>query len=707
MKKLIAFLFLTASAFGQGGIHNGIALNSSGRPASGATVRICTPTATATPCSPAATIYSDSTLSTEKGTGGVFNADANGNYWFYAPLGNYKEQVTVGNSTYTSIVSVLPNMRQGTTLSAFGDSITAGTAATTAAQRYVNVFATQKGLSLTNNAVGGYALADMMDSIFASSTLTSSVSLLMTGVNDMLDAGTGAGSSPDRQTIYQNQLYAAVAWLTIPTTNKVKGIAPANTTGSWTTSTKYSSGLVLQTTGAANTATYNVQGDTVYVSYLAECLVDATPAIINTCTPNTSTFTITVDSVNYGTYSTGITNRLSRNERLYGPQVVRFPNLIQGVHSVVITSASGTDASDPVMVAFVAGNSGALTNSGPWLYLLDCLRLVTPTGYSGSSGSDTAVYQFNEKIKQVGQELAQDGLGVQFVDITKAYDPATCNCVANDGIHPTDLGHSLISTYLANYSSPLVSPADRGALQAHGKVYSLAVGSAPATTGQIKLSTNSSINWLGTDGGSANFIKLDPINRFVIHPNFSGLPDASGTSTQANLRVQGNGNAIIDFGTVQSGSLIGWIQVTNTSNNATNYPLLLNVNGGNVGIGSTTANYTLDVSGIARSSGKGQFEGGVQPAATGDSITWFKKATHATLDLASVADKACSAEQTETISGVALGDSCSVSSATALEAGGFARCAATATDTVKWQLCNLSGGAIDRASDTYTIRVTR
>jgi hypothetical protein len=28
-------------------------------------------------------------------------------------------------------------------------------------------------------------------------------------------------------------------------------------------------------------------------------------------------------------------------------------------------------------------------------------------------------------------------------------------------------------------------------------------------------------------------------------------------------------------------------------------------------------------------------------------------------------------------------------------------------DTVKWSFCNLSGSAIDRASDTYTIRVIR
>jgi hypothetical protein len=99
--------------------------------------------------------------------------------------------------------------------------------------------------------------------------------------------------------------------------------------------------------------------------------------------------------------------------------------------------------------------------------------------------------------------------------------------------------------------------------------------------------------------------------------------------------------------------------------------------------------------------------GGVQPASTGGLMTWFQVAKHASLDLDSVANGACSAENSESIPGAALGDSCSVAAGTALEAGGFLRCAVTAPGTVKWQFCNLSGGAINRTSDTYTIRVIR
>jgi hypothetical protein len=80
----------------------------------------------------------------------------------------------------------------------------------------------------------------------------------------------------------------------------------------------------------------------------------------------------------------------------------------------------------------------------------------------------------------------------------------------------------------------------------------------------------------------------------------------------------------------------------------------------------------------------------------------------ATVDLASVATAACTADSSNvTVTGAVLGDRVSVSSNTALEAGGFLIGRVTATDTARFQLCNLSGIAIDRASDTYNVKVTR
>ena len=72
-------------------------------------------------------------------------------------------------------------------------------------------------------------------------------------------------------------------------------------------------------------------------------------------------------------------------------------------------------------------------------------------------------------------------------------------------------------------------------------------------------------------------------------------PATSGT-TQSNIamRIQ-NGAVSLDFGVDGNGT--NWIQTTNVYNFSATYPLLLNPNGGNIGIGTTNAQSTLDVNG--------------------------------------------------------------------------------------------------------------
>jgi hypothetical protein len=80
----------------------------------------------------------------------------------------------------------------------------------------------------------------------------------------------------------------------------------------------------------------------------------------------------------------------------------------------------------------------------------------------------------------------------------------------------------------------------------------------------------------------------------------------------------------------------------------------------------------------------------------------------ATVDLASIATAACTADSADvTVTGARVGSTVNVTAATALEAGGFLIGRVTANDTARFQFCNLSGGAIDRASDTYTVRVSK
>jgi len=78
----------------------------------------------------------------------------------------------------------------------------------------------------------------------------------------------------------------------------------------------------------------------------------------------------------------------------------------------------------------------------------------------------------------------------------------------------------------------------------------------------------------------------------------TGLPATSGTTFTGTMRLQVAGyGTTLDFGAEGPSTGKQWIQATDSSNLAITYPLLLNPNGGNVGIGTTSPTSTLSVQG--------------------------------------------------------------------------------------------------------------
>ncbi|MFH0977887.1 MAG: LamG-like jellyroll fold domain-containing protein, partial [Candidatus Woesearchaeota archaeon] len=78
-----------------------------------------------------------------------------------------------------------------------------------------------------------------------------------------------------------------------------------------------------------------------------------------------------------------------------------------------------------------------------------------------------------------------------------------------------------------------------------------------------------------------------------------GLPAVSGTTQNGNLRIESSvayGN-VLDIGHSDTSPYGLWLQGTDRTNLALTYPLLLNPNGGNVGIGTTTPDQKLKVVG--------------------------------------------------------------------------------------------------------------
>jgi Pectate lyase superfamily protein len=119
---------LTApGARGQGSRKDDIVLSPSGHPVAGATVTVCQATATGTPCTPLATIYTDATLTVTAPN--PFQTDGLGNYYFYAPAGRYMVQISgPGLSrtlTYPDVIlpADMSSSGAGNNISAFGLSL--------------------------------------------------------------------------------------------------------------------------------------------------------------------------------------------------------------------------------------------------------------------------------------------------------------------------------------------------------------------------------------------------------------------------------------------------------------------------------------------------------------------------------------------------------------------------------------------------------
>jgi len=104
-----------------------------------------------------------------------------------------------------------------------------------------------------------------------------------------------------------------------------------------------------------------------------------------------------------------------------------------------------------------------------------------------------------------------------------------------------------------------------------------------------------------------------PEVRLSVASKLNGWPRTSGTLQPfASLRLRGEDNAILDFGTNSSGG--SWLQSTDQTKLDLNYPLLLNPNGGNVGIGTTGPAARLHV--VRNSKGMPATSGNIQPAAS-------------------------------------------------------------------------------------------
>jgi hypothetical protein len=123
-----------------------------------------------------------------------------------------------------------------------------------------------------------------------------------------------------------------------------------------------------------------------------------------------------------------------------------------------------------------------------------------------------------------------------------------------------------------------------------------------------------------------------PVNKLQIEATTVD-PASSGSSANGNLRLSGLGAShVLDFG-LSSSSTSSWLQARSKSNYATSYNLVLNPNGGNVGIGTTSPSTTLTIGNASGTVGgeillnptSTQYEGGqivFKKSLLGSTVDW-------------------------------------------------------------------------------------
>jgi len=97
--------------------------------------------------------------------------------------------------------------------------------------------------------------------------------------------------------------------------------------------------------------------------------------------------------------------------------------------------------------------------------------------------------------------------------------------------------------------------------------------------------------------GNVGIGTTSPATNLNIQGDSGGVPPTTGGEGTSNgiFRVRDNYNVALDIGTNGSSPWTTWLQVADATSMGTEYPLSLQPNGGNVGIGTTSPGHPLDV----------------------------------------------------------------------------------------------------------------
>lgn len=367
-------------------------------------------------------------------------------------------------------------------LRTFGDSLTEGSAATSAANRFTNIIAAGTSLSLTNwgrattqiddlssggNGIWAVNLASqgfLADGNFAANDTHT----CMIGYNDVRQIGPNVNF----QRQFQKEMNGLIGWLAIPNSQKRRLLASSalNTAqwtfagGTWTPFTGWGGNFGAFTSANNATATLNASltGDVVQIWWGAtfNAGTDAAPPGV----------IVTIDGKDYGPFSCRSPFFNSGVWQVFG---ARISGLTNTAHTIAF-KASTSGGANIVAGGVACYNSQA--GDGCNVYMADIPYMwmaqpaaniaagtvTTPDGYSAQSGytlasqwatghagvayRDQVFRDYNQIIYDECRAAVRSGLKVANVMTNAVYDPqGMTNRVEPQQSHPQDGGHAAIA----------------------------------------------------------------------------------------------------------------------------------------------------------------------------------------------------------------------------------------------------------------------
>jgi len=290
----------------------------------------------------------------------------------------------------------------------FGDSISVGVGASTPSKSWVGLY------SPVNSAVSGYQAGDMSNQL--ASTLTDDNYALAIGTNDVRiykDNATKKG-------YFESFLRHCLAWLAYP--NRVRA-RDMTITGAWSNTSVNSFGRYSLVNGATIKAT--VTGAKIFVGYIIQNALGAV-----------STADVYIDGVIVGSISCdGYTVAMNTQNGATYANACKVFNVAYGEHLVEIVNTS-------VNGKYLYVNYVACEQSSPAIKVSNIIKM-SASAYAALGISQATTDAYNAIINNVLQDFS-----TVLVDNYSVIDPSIH--LTSDGVHPNDLGHSVIHTSFVN-----------------------------------------------------------------------------------------------------------------------------------------------------------------------------------------------------------------------------------------------------------------